>query len=277
MDPARRALQEMLVAQHDAGVLLCLCSKNDDADVMAVFEAQPHMPLRAAHLAVRRVNWRPKSENLRSLAAELGLRDDALRGALDFEAFLDGLALEVTIAPMTADALPRAAQLTQRTNHLNVTTRRRTAAELRALWQDGALNALLISVRDRFGAYGTTGLVLFTWTADALVIHTLLVSFRALGRGVEECLPSHLGRLAERGRQRVDVPFVPTAKNRPALDLLEGVGVAFRETYGKESAFRFPTSHLVGLRRVSRRGGEWTARLRRRRRLPRPTPDAAPC
>src|SRR6185312_11919154 len=75
-------------------------------------------------------------------------RDEAQRSALDYEAFLDGLDLSVTIAPLTAEELPRAAQLTQRTNQLNVSTIRRTEAELRALWESGSLSALVVSVRD---------------------------------------------------------------------------------------------------------------------------------
>src|SRR5262249_28812139 len=107
-------------------------------------------------------------------------RVEAWRASLDFEAFLDGLGLEVAVAPLSVEALPRAAQLTQRTSQLNVTTRRRSEAELRALWDGGALEALVVDVRDRFGDYGTTGLVLFGWTAEALAVDTFLVSCRAL-------------------------------------------------------------------------------------------------
>jgi amino acid adenylation domain-containing protein/FkbH-like protein/thioester reductase-like protein len=75
--PAHRRFQEMLVRQYEAGVLLCLCSKNNAADVEDVFRAQPHMPLRAEHLVSSRVNWSAKSTNLQSLAAELELSLDS--------------------------------------------------------------------------------------------------------------------------------------------------------------------------------------------------------
>jgi FkbH-like protein len=73
LDAGRLAVQEMLVRQHDAGLLICLCSKNAEADVAAVFDLRPEMPLRRAHLAAWRVGWGAKSESLRSLAAELGV------------------------------------------------------------------------------------------------------------------------------------------------------------------------------------------------------------
>ena len=72
IDSSRRALQEFLLRQHDAGMILCLCSRNNEEDVSAVFE-RPDMVLRREHFSGWRVNWNPKSENLRSLAGELGL------------------------------------------------------------------------------------------------------------------------------------------------------------------------------------------------------------
>jgi FkbH-like protein len=72
IDASRRALQEFLVRQHDAGMILCLCSRNNEGDVSAVF-ARPDMVLRREHFAGWRVNWNPKSESLRSLSGELKL------------------------------------------------------------------------------------------------------------------------------------------------------------------------------------------------------------
>ena len=88
VDRDRRALQELLIAQRDAGRLLCLCSRNNAADVEAVFAGHPDLLLRPEHLTASRVNWRPKSENLRSLAAELNL-------GLDSFVFLDDSPIEV--------------------------------------------------------------------------------------------------------------------------------------------------------------------------------------
>jgi len=79
--------QQLLVRQHDAGMLLCLCTKNNPIDVEAVFRRRPEMPLKQEHLVCSRINWDPKSANLRSLAEELDL-------ALDSFVFLDDSALE---------------------------------------------------------------------------------------------------------------------------------------------------------------------------------------
>lgn len=77
VDAARRALQEWAVHQHDAGTLVCLCSKNDAADVLAVFAQRTDMPLTLAQVAASRIGWETKSGNLASLAAEIGLGLDS--------------------------------------------------------------------------------------------------------------------------------------------------------------------------------------------------------
>ena len=76
--PARAAFQKMLVLQQGAGMLLCLCSKNNQSDVDAVFETRSDMALRDEHLVCSRVNWESKSSNLKSLAEELGLSLESL-------------------------------------------------------------------------------------------------------------------------------------------------------------------------------------------------------
>ena len=77
IDAPRQALQEFMAAQHEAGMLLCLCSKNDEADVWDVFGRHPGMRLKREQIVSWRINWQPKSENLKSLAGELGLGLDS--------------------------------------------------------------------------------------------------------------------------------------------------------------------------------------------------------
>lgn len=76
IDAGRAAIQRFAVAQHEAGVLVCLASKNASEDVDEVFRTRA-MPLEARHVIARRVAWQPKSQSLRELAAELNLGLDA--------------------------------------------------------------------------------------------------------------------------------------------------------------------------------------------------------
>ncbi len=77
IDGPYRALQQFMVAQHDAGMLLCLCSRNNELDVWRVFDQHPNMVLRREHILSWRLNWTHKPHNLRSLANELNLGLDS--------------------------------------------------------------------------------------------------------------------------------------------------------------------------------------------------------
>ncbi len=77
LDPPRRALQEFMLAQHEAGMLLCMASKNNDEDVVETFRAHPEFPLKIEDFTARRIDWQPKSTNVVSLAEELRLGLDS--------------------------------------------------------------------------------------------------------------------------------------------------------------------------------------------------------
>ncbi|MBB5873911.1 FkbH-like protein [Allocatelliglobosispora scoriae] len=83
----RRAIMALLAAQAQAGRLICLASRNAEADVLAVLDRHPDLPLRREHLTATRINWLPKSANIASLAAELDL-------GLDSFVFLDDSPVE---------------------------------------------------------------------------------------------------------------------------------------------------------------------------------------
>lgn len=77
-----QAFHQFLLQQQKTGILLCLCSKNNEADVMEVFEQRSDMGLKLDNIVSWRINWLPKSENIKSLAKELNL-------GLDSFVFLD--------------------------------------------------------------------------------------------------------------------------------------------------------------------------------------------
>ena len=77
LDPPRRALQEFMAARRAEGMLLALCSKNNEEDVVETFRVHPEMPLRFEDFAARRINWESKGANLAALAAELDLGLDS--------------------------------------------------------------------------------------------------------------------------------------------------------------------------------------------------------
>ncbi|MBZ5584782.1 MAG: HAD-IIIC family phosphatase, partial [Acidobacteriia bacterium] len=77
LDPPRRVLQEFMAERLRAGMLLALCSKNNEQDVLDTFRAHPEMPLGIRDFAARCIDWESKGANLARLAAELELGLDA--------------------------------------------------------------------------------------------------------------------------------------------------------------------------------------------------------
>ena len=77
LSEAHLALQRFVVAKKNAGMLVCLASKNVEADVLEVFRRRPEMVLKLDDIVAMRVNWLPKSQNLRDLAHELNLGLDS--------------------------------------------------------------------------------------------------------------------------------------------------------------------------------------------------------
>lgn len=74
---AFKAFQKYLLALSERGVLLAVCSKNDHARAVEVFEKHPEMVLRLEHFAAFKANWDPKSDNLQRIADELHLGLDS--------------------------------------------------------------------------------------------------------------------------------------------------------------------------------------------------------
>jgi len=82
--------QQVVLDLHQRGVILALCSKNNEADVREVFGRHPDMILQEAHFAAQRVNWNDKVTNLRELAAELNI-------GLDSMVFVDDSEFEINL------------------------------------------------------------------------------------------------------------------------------------------------------------------------------------
>ena len=80
-------MQHEFAALERNGILLCLCSKNNPADVEEVIQKHPDMVLRGTQIVIKKVNWNDKSGNLRELAKELNI-------GLDSMVFLDDSSFE---------------------------------------------------------------------------------------------------------------------------------------------------------------------------------------
>jgi FkbH-like protein len=73
-----RRFQREIVRLHERGVMVALCSKNNEEDVWNVFEHHEHMLLNKSHLVAWRINWEDKASNIDSIVAELNIGMDSV-------------------------------------------------------------------------------------------------------------------------------------------------------------------------------------------------------
>ena len=76
-DDGHRALHALLGRLAESGVLVCLCSKNEEPDVWRVFETRADLRLKREQIVAGAINWLPKSQNIRGLAGRLNLGLDS--------------------------------------------------------------------------------------------------------------------------------------------------------------------------------------------------------
>lgn len=82
-------LQQFMVNMYNKGMLLVICSKNNEQDVWDVIEKNPNMILKREHIVTHRINWQNKSENLKDMASELNV-------GIDSFIFIDDSSMECT-------------------------------------------------------------------------------------------------------------------------------------------------------------------------------------
>jgi len=182
--------------------------------------------------------------------AEQRSRARAAQNFQSKEDFFRYLEQEADLEPVNDLTLARVAQLTQKTNQFNLTTRRYTEQQIADMAARPDWQVFSIKVRDRFGDHGLIGVAIVRDQSDECEIDTFLLSCRVIGRTVETALLAHIAESAEqRGHKRLVGWFLPTKKNAPARDFYQQHGFSRREQneggslWGldlKDSALRCP-------------------------------------
>jgi FkbH-like protein len=152
--------------------------------------------------------------------------EESARGArgAELDAYYSSLEMIVEIAVADDFSIPRIAQLTQRTNQFNLTTRRYSDADVRARCNDRTWRVYTLSLRDRFGDLGLIGAAMLQSAPEAWELDTFLMSCRALGRRVEEAFAGYLVRVAMAEGKPLRGVFVSTKKTAPIREMLERHG-----------------------------------------------------
>jgi FkbH-like protein len=143
------------------------------------------------------------------------------------EEFHRSLQMEALVLPFDEFHLPRIAQLIAKTNQFNLSGRRWSLAELRAMVATGDAIHFYLKLRDRFVDHGLVAAMIARCDGETAFIDTWVMSCRVIGRTVEAEMLSELSRRAiERGCRRLQGIHVATGRNEPARDVYRRLGFA---------------------------------------------------
>jgi len=157
------------------------------------------------------------------------------------------LGMEVEISAVTSRTIARVAQLTQKTNQFNLTTRRYSEQEIESKAADAAWRVDALTASDRFGDYGLVGVAITNRIGDVCEIDSFLLSCRVIGRSVETALLSHVAREATSGGMRtLRGWYLPTRKNAPSKDFYPKHGFKMINESDGKMLFEYDLSKELG-------------------------------
>jgi FkbH-like protein len=171
-------------------------------------------------------------------------REALKRDVGSIDEWLNGLGITVLVAAVSPSSQVRAAQLLNKTNQLNLATRRLTESELVAWTADPNRLFFVISVADRLGEAGLTGLLSLEFDNGVAHIVDFVLSCRVMGRKIEETMVHvAVAAAAERGASTVVAKYLPTAKNKPCLSFWQRSGF----DADTQNVFTWKTTNAYGL------------------------------
>jgi FkbH-like protein len=167
------------------------------------------------------------------------------------EEWLTRLAIRVQIEKLHPANLQRATQLLNKTNQMNLSTRRMSEAELMAWAEQEHHRLWTLRVSDKFGDAGLTGIVSLEIQNRSAQIVDFILSCRVLGRKIEETmLATAIQHAQALGIKNVYVRYIPTAKNKPCLDFFKRLEPRFRrqgECFIRDGKQPFPVPEHIEL------------------------------
>jgi len=152
-------------------------------------------------------------------------RSELQRNVASLDDFLRSLEMRAQIVRPAPGNVARIAQLTQKTNQFNLTTRRYSEQDVVKLSNDAECEVYGLRLADRFGDNGIVGVAILRYKNRHCEIDSFLLSCRVIGRTVETAFLSYLaGRAQAKGAGDLRGWYLKTKKNKPAEDFYEKHG-----------------------------------------------------
>lgn len=168
----------------------------------------------------------PDARRRRQLYQEAAVRESVQESfGSDYRGFLASCEIVLEIAPYSDEDAERVAELVQRTNQLNFSGCKYTRQELQGILSDPLLEKYVLRSKDRFGSYGTVGFSIVDRAPSMICVRDFMLSCRVQGKLLEQAFFYHLLEFHNPDSAKgLWVNFHPTARNKPAQQVLESLG-----------------------------------------------------
>ncbi len=159
-------------------------------------------------------------------------RKDLKRNVGSLDGWLKSLKIKVKVEKLNETNLQRTAQLLNKTNQMNLTTRRVTESELVDWVRQGNHKLWTFRVSDKFGDSGLTGIISLEVKNKTGNIVDFVLSCRVMGRKVEETMLSTAIDYARSiGLDEIYAKYISTPKNKPCLRFFEHSGFEYNSDH----------------------------------------------
>ena len=188
-----------------------------------------------------------EEDNKRTLMYQSEIqRNRSIKKFQNIDDYLKSLKLLINVHLITEKEIPRVSQLTQKTNQFNLSTRRYSEAKIQTTMGNINNDIYTLSVRDKFGNSGLTGVLIVTKEEGCARIDTLLLSCRVLGRKVEfEFVRQCFGMIDKRWNPDIwSAEYIPTAKNQQVESFWENFKFSIKETKNGWKRYQAITNEL---------------------------------
>ena len=146
-------------------------------------------------------------------------------GFESYDDYLLSLEMKARITDFEPAYIDRVAQLTNKSNQFNVTTRRYSSAQITEITESDKYIRLCGKLTDKFGENGVVSVVFGEIRGKELHIDVWLMSCRVLKRSMEQAMLDELvRRCREEGIEKIIGYYYPTAKNKMVAELFDTFG-----------------------------------------------------
>ena len=156
------------------------------------------------------------------------------------EEYLQHLELKIKIYENPSKLISRIAQLTQKTNQFNLTTKRYTETQIESYISHNSYKIWSFEVFDKFGSHGVTGVCIGQHVnSNKMVIDSFLMSCRIIGRNLEFAFFDFLiNILKQQHVDELESSYLKTSKNVLVAEFYDKLGFRLLSQTEKEKHYQ---------------------------------------